>query len=48
MGVLPFYHIFGLCGELLTTFESGGKLITLPRFELKGFLNVIKKTKVID
>ena len=46
LGILPFYHIFGLCGELLTSLESGGRVVILPKFEPQSFLGAIAKIQV--
>ncbi len=54
--VLPFFHIYGMVGSMLTGLDHGAKLVTLPRFESESFLNCLNnhhvsrvfKTQVID
>ena len=38
MAVLPFFHIYGLTVILLGGLASGATVVTLPRFDLEGFL----------
>ncbi|KAG2173429.1 hypothetical protein INT44_008781 [Umbelopsis vinacea] len=46
LGVLPFYHIYGLtCMIHLAAFQ-GTPLVVLPRFELASFLNAIATHRV--
>lgn len=46
MGVLPFYHIYGMVLILLLGLRSGGKIITIPRFDMEMFLGVMEKYEV--
>jgi acyl-CoA synthetase (AMP-forming)/AMP-acid ligase II len=43
MGVLPFYHIYGMVLILLLGLRSGGKIVTIPRFDMEMFLGVMEK-----
>lgn len=46
VGVLPFFHIFGLVGSLFNTLQGGGKVITLPGFDPEGFITALATYKV--
>jgi acyl-CoA synthetase (AMP-forming)/AMP-acid ligase II len=39
--VLPFFHIYGMVGSMLTGLDHGAKLVTLPRFESESFINCL-------
>ncbi len=43
IGVLPFFHIYGMTVILCMVLRSGGTVVTLPRFDLEGFLGAIDK-----
>ena len=45
MGLLPFYHIYGLIVILLSSLHAGSRLITLPKFDPDMFLSTIQKYK---
>ena len=46
LGVLPFFHIYGLtCGVLMSLYE-GWQLVVLPRFDMIKALEAIEKYKV--
>ena len=46
LGILPFFHIYGLtCGVLLSVYE-GWRLVVLPRFEMLKVLQMIDRYKV--
>ncbi|CAH2041123.1 unnamed protein product, partial [Iphiclides podalirius] len=45
MAVLPFYHMYGLSLIMLHKLSIGGKIVTLPKFETKTFLNAIEEHK---
>jgi acyl-CoA synthetase (AMP-forming)/AMP-acid ligase II len=38
MAVLPFFHIYGMQVIMNCTFAVGGTIVTMPRFDLEGFL----------
>lgn len=46
MGVLPFYHIYGMVLILLLSLSKGNKVVTIPRFDLEMFLQVMQKYEV--
>ena len=43
VGLLPFSHSFGLTACLNWPISRGALIIVLPRFEINGFLKVLKK-----
>lgn len=43
MGVLPFYHIYGMVLILLLSLAKGNQVVTVPRFDLEMFLQVMEK-----
>src|SRR5438067_2361953 len=45
LGVLPFFHSYGLAVSLLTCWAKVATLHLYPRFESKAVLNVIEKMK---
>jgi len=46
MGVLPFFHIYGMTVSLLTSLVSGATIILVPRFEVEKVLQLVQKYKV--
>lgn len=46
LGVLPFFHIYGLVVILNMSLARGATVVTLPRFELEPFLQLIEKYRV--
>ena len=46
MGLLPFYHIYGMIVLLLSSLHAGSRLVTLPKFNPDVFLSTIQKHKV--
>ncbi|MET0627370.1 MAG: AMP-binding protein [Acidimicrobiia bacterium] len=38
IAVLPFFHIYGMQIIMNATFAVGGTVVTMPRFDLEGFL----------
>lgn len=46
MGVLPFYHIYGMVLILLLSLAKGNKVVSVPRFDLEMFLQVMEKYEV--
>ena len=46
IGVLPFFHIYGMVVTLLSSLYAGTKLVTLPKFEPETFLSVIEKYQI--
>lgn len=46
MGLLPFFHIYGMCVIMTSGLTRGAKIVTLPKFEPQMYANVLKKHKV--
>ena len=46
IGVLPFFHIYGMTVIMNLGLRSGATIVTMPRFDLEGFLDLIEKHKV--
>ena len=46
IGVLPFFHIYGMICTMCSVLAVGGTVITLPRFDLEEFLKTIDEHKV--
>ena len=45
LGVLPFFHIYGMVAVLFSSLYAGSKVVSLPMFEPELFLNAISKHK---
>ena len=43
VGVLPFFHIYGQTVIMNTGLRNGATIVTMPRFDLDGFLELIPK-----
>ena len=46
LGVLPFFHMYGMAAVLFPSLYSGSKLVCLPKFEPNCFLSAISKNNV--
>lgn len=46
LGILPFYHIYAMTMILNVSLVLGVKTVTLSRFELDKYLDVIQKHRV--
>lgn len=46
IGILPFYHIYGMVCLLSGALRVGATIVTMPRFDLEQFLSLIEKHKV--
>jgi acyl-CoA synthetase (AMP-forming)/AMP-acid ligase II len=46
MAVLPFFHIYGLCVIMNQGLLTGATLVTMPRFELTTFLDLLERYRV--
>lgn len=46
MGILPFFHIYGMVVIMNISLATGATIVTMPRFELVQFLELIQKHKV--
>lgn len=45
LGVLPLFHVFALTTVLNYSVETAAEMVLLPRFEMKGFLATLRRTK---
>ena len=43
VAALPMFHIYAMTCVMIATIELGGRIIILPRFELRAALNLIRK-----
>ncbi|KAJ4710827.1 4-coumarate:CoA ligase-like protein [Melia azedarach] len=41
LGLIPFFHIYGITGICCATLRNKGKVVTMNRFELRTFLNAL-------
>lgn len=46
MGILPFFHIYGMVVIMNSSLAQGATIVTMPRFDLEQFLELIQKHKV--
>jgi len=46
IGVLPFFHIYGMLVVLNSSIYQGATIVTMPRFDLEQFLSLIEKYEV--
>ncbi len=46
MGILPFFHIYGMVVIMNMSLAQGATIVTMPRFELVQFLELVQKHKV--
>ena len=46
LGLLPFFHIYGMVLVLNAVLYKGATIVTMPRFELEQFLQTIEKYKL--
>ena len=46
IAVLPFFHIYGMVVCMLLPLAEGGTVVTMPRFDLQGFLAILAKYRV--
>jgi acyl-CoA synthetase (AMP-forming)/AMP-acid ligase II len=45
-GFLPFFHIYGFTISLNVALQAGATLVTMPRFDLRGYLKVVQDHRV--
>lgn len=45
MGALPLFHVFALTTVLNSALRTGARMVLLPRFELKGLLAAVGRTR---
>ena len=46
IGILPFYHIYGMVVIMSGVLRVGATVITMPRFDLEQFLGLVQKHRV--
>jgi len=46
IGVLPFYHIYGMGAIVTVSLVRGATIVTVPRFDFEQFLALIQKHKL--
>ncbi len=46
LGVLPFFHIYGMVVIMISGLMSGATIVTTPRFDMEEFLAFIEKYKI--
>ncbi len=46
LGVLPFFHIYGMVVIMLYTLSRGATLLVMPKFDMENFLSSVAKYKV--
>jgi acyl-CoA synthetase (AMP-forming)/AMP-acid ligase II len=46
VGVLPFFHIYGLNVVMNAVLRNGATVVTMPRFDLEGFLALVQEHRV--
>ena len=46
IGVLPFFHIYGMVVVMNMTLVAGATIVTMPRFDLTQFLELIQKYRI--
>ena len=42
IGILPFYHIYGMVVIMSGALRAGGTIVTMPRFDLEQFLQTLQ------
>jgi acyl-CoA synthetase (AMP-forming)/AMP-acid ligase II len=46
VGILPFYHIYGMTIILSMALYRGATIITMPKFEMEDFLGLVEEHKI--
>ncbi|MCA9839242.1 MAG: 4-coumarate--CoA ligase family protein [Trueperaceae bacterium] len=46
LGLLPFYHIYGMVVIMLYGLYKGATVVTMPRFDMEQFLGIVQNYKV--
>ncbi len=46
VGILPFYHIYGMVVIMSMSLYAGGTIVTMPRFDLEQFLDLLQRYRV--
>ncbi len=45
IGVLPLFHVFAMLCVMMLTLDIGGRMILLPRFEIRQLIATIRRTR---
>ncbi len=46
IGILPFYHIYGMTVIMSMALHAGGTVVTMPRFDLEQFLELLQRYRI--
>jgi len=46
LGVLPFFHIYGMTAAMNAPLFAGGSIVLLPRFDVEAVMETIQKEKI--
>ena len=46
MGILPFFHIYGMVVIMNMSLSRGATIVTMPRFDMVQFLELVQKHKI--
>jgi acyl-CoA synthetase (AMP-forming)/AMP-acid ligase II len=46
LGVLPFFHIYGMVIVQMVALAAGASLVVLPRFDLQSMLDLVEKHRI--
>jgi acyl-CoA synthetase (AMP-forming)/AMP-acid ligase II len=46
IGILPFFHIYGMTVVMNLALSRGATIVTMPRFELDGFLDLMERHRI--
>jgi len=46
IGILPFYHIYGMVVVMSMALSAGTTIVTMPRFDLEQFLDLVQRHRV--
>ncbi len=46
MAILPFYHIYGMVVVMSMCLSTGATIVTMPRFDLEQFLDILQRHRV--
>ncbi len=46
LGVLPFFHVYGMTAAMNAPLFAGGSIVLLPRFEVESVMKAIEKERV--
>lgn len=46
IGILPFYHIYGMTVIMSMALHAGATVVTMPRFDLEQFLELLQRYRI--